>query len=419
MRIEEMVRFFDKRLQYIQTHPERKSRELHTQIMRAYYQRVADSFRGEVPLAWISIILPPELFLSMDLIHFVAENYTIQMLAMGKGQQYFDIGAQYGFPTEACSPHLATIGIAKAGILPAPKVMIGIAAPPCDSMTTMFENLSHIYKCPTFWLDWPYRDEADIGEEAIQHFKRELEEMVEFVEEHSGARLNHKRLQEFLEISKITQDYYLKIHELRKNIPSPLNTREAYATFGIRITSEGKPETIEYYESLYQEAMDKVERGIGAVDGERHRMISCGGYPFWYLKLFDWLEEEYKAVMVVDIHNFIQLERIGDTSDPLECLARKMVKSWVAAKSLMRPYGYTADELAQRALEYKADSFLYFAHFGCKQGCGRFRVVLDTVKEKTGIPAVIVDMDIANPTIVTAPQIQARVKQYFQMLEAR
>src|SRR3990172_5954991 len=285
MRIEEMVRFFDKRLQYIQTHPERKSRELHTQIMRAYYQRVADSFRGEVPLAWISIILPPELFLSMDLIHFVAENYTIQMLAMGKGQQYFDIGAQYGFPTEAYSPHLATIGIAKAGILPAPKVMIGIAAPPCDSMTTMFENLSHIYKCPTFWLDWPYRDEADIGEEAIQHFKRELEEMVEFVEEHSGARLN---------------------------------PREAYATFGIRITSEGKPETIEYYENLYQEAMDKVERGIGAVDGERHRMISCGGYPFWYLKLFDWLEEEYKAVMVVDIHNFIQLEGIGDTSDPLE-----------------------------------------------------------------------------------------------------
>lgn len=152
---------------------------------------------------------------------------------------------------------------------------------------------------------------------------------------------------------------------------------------------------------------------------ERHRYAANGAYPFWNMRLLDWLEKEYGAVAVVDLHNMTNLEPVGDTSNPMKCLARKVIYSNVAVSTAVAPYMHCVNTLVDRAIENKADSAIFFAHFGCKQGCGRSRLIVDQLKKRAGISTLILELDAGNPAVVSDAQMKMQLARYFDMLEGR
>jgi len=414
--IEGMIEGFEQRINSARQNPKiPKSKEILYEIMKEYFERIYYAREQGKKLAWVGLLFPPEIVLAMDIVPFVVEQYIIQLLASGRGYEYFDLGEAYGFDKESCSPHLATIGAAQTGLVGRPDFIVCAAPQPCDSQSAMFDVMADMYNTPIFYCNFPYR----FDDEAIEHFKRELQDMVRFLEEQTGKKMDLDRLRELLRNSAECHEYSMKLMDLRDRVPSPLGARDAFSFFGPRMASEGLPKTTLFMKALYEETKAKADRSEGVVPVEKHRIVTNGAPPFWYMKLFDWMEQEYGAVVTVDLANSYPLEPVMDTSDPFLCLARKTFCSNLAVKTAIMPYHWVAQEIGKKARESRCDSCIYFAHFGCKHGCGRNRVVIEEVKRYTGIPSLILDMDAGNPMIVPASQMKARIHDYFTMLEAQ
>lgn len=413
--VEVMVKSFEKRLEKARSKPGfSQSKILHYEIMKEYFEAVATAKERGKPLAWIGLLFPPEILIAMDIVPFVLDQYSIQLLASGRGYEYFDLGEGCGFDKESCSPHLAIIGAASIGLFPRPDMIVCAGPQPCDSQSTMFDLLADMYDVPTHWVNLPYR----VDEEAEQSYKHELEDMIKFLEEQTSRKMDYEKLRWLLENGRETQDYFIKIQELRNHIPSPIGCREAFSFFGPRMASEGLPKTAQFMKVLYEEIEARVEAGQGAVNPEIFRIVTNGAYPFWYMQLFDWMEREYGAVISVDLSNSYPLEPVGDTSDPLLCFARKTFHSNPAVKTAILPYTWVAQQIGLKAKEIRCNASIFFAHFGCKQGCGRHRVVIEEIRRQANIPSLVLDIDAGNPAVVSAATIRNRLQEYFSMLAA-
>jgi len=356
--------------------------------MKDYFEMVLKAREKGKTLAWTGFAVPVELFYAMDIVPFLVEQFCItdlvQKMARGKGFEYFDIGAGTGFSTEVCSPHLATVGMAKDGALPAPDFIVG-ANSPCDSGLVAFYVLNNLYKTPSFYLDYPYLQE----EEAVRYFKRDLERLVKFLEEQTGRKMDYDRLREVMKLSAKAHNDFLKSVKLRKSIPAPFGGREAFSLLTIKLYNEGLLQTAEFFETFYRETQDKVDRKEGVLADERHRIAWFGGYPFFYTKITDWVEENFKTVVVGDSLCLLENKPIEDFSDPLECLARKDVGAsyWKIARS----FCYYEENLGRLSQEFQLAGAVFFASLGCKQNGGQMRMYQDVWRGKLGIPTLILD----------------------------
>ncbi|MBI1987145.1 MAG: 2-hydroxyacyl-CoA dehydratase [Nitrospinae bacterium] len=412
--MESVVASFEQRLNYRRAHPAAKSKELYVQAMKDYFEMVLRAKEEGKHLAWTSFAVPVELFYAMDTVPFLVEQFCItdlvQRIAQGQGLEYFDIGAGTGFSTETCSPHLATVGMAKDGALPKPDFIIG-ANSPCDSGLVAFYVLNSLYQCPSFYLDYPYL----AGEEAIRYFKRDLERMVKFLEEQTGKKMDYDRLREVMKSSGKAHNDYLKTMQLRKATPAPFGGREAFSLMTIKIYTEGLPQTTEFFETLYRENQEKVDRGEGVLADERHRIAWFGGYPFFFTRITDWMEENFQTVVVGDGLCLIPNTPVEDLSDPLECLARKNMGAsyW----KITRSFCHVAEDLGDLSKEFGIDGAVFFASLGCKQNGGQMRMFQDVWREKLGIPTLILDGDVMDPRVVSAEQMKVRLREFFPLLE--
>jgi len=73
----------------------------------------------------------------------------------------------------------------------------------------------------------------------------------------------------------------------------------------------------------------------------------------------------------------------------------------------------------REAEEYKADGAIYWAHIGCRQTCATMRIIKDALMEQLGIPTLIMDCDLADPTYVSGEQIKDKLEEFFELLDER
>jgi benzoyl-CoA reductase/2-hydroxyglutaryl-CoA dehydratase subunit BcrC/BadD/HgdB len=245
----------------------------------------------------------------------------------------------------------------------------------------------------------------------------EFWDMIHFVEEHTPGRYSEERMRELVENIKVCHDYYNRTQELRKATPCPLRSRDSRQVRGLRGFMEGLPETVETNKALYEETKEMVEKGEGAIPNERHRLIVNGVPPFWNMKFFDWMEEKFGAVVVVDLCNRFKPYQIEDAADPLETVARKALKYNIKAMTEPCP-GYT-EESGLIAKEAGCDSSIYFAHFGCKLGCGAAHLTADILREEADIPTLVMDIDAYDPRVIPEAKMKDVTEEYFATLEER
>ena len=90
--IEGMIEGFEQRINSARQNPKiPKSKEILYEIMKEYFERIYYAREQGKKLAWVGLLFPPEIVLAMDIVPFVVEQYIIQLLASGRGYEYFDL----------------------------------------------------------------------------------------------------------------------------------------------------------------------------------------------------------------------------------------------------------------------------------------------------------------------------------------
>jgi benzoyl-CoA reductase/2-hydroxyglutaryl-CoA dehydratase subunit BcrC/BadD/HgdB len=411
--VEMVIKGFEKRLAHRRANPTVRSEELFYESMISYNQKVVRTKKEGNLLGWVGLLSPTEIFYAMDIVPFAPELHGMLTASQGGVKECFDASAGYGLPIEMCSNHKLSAGMAINQLIPAPDFIISSQV--CDSSLKTFEVLSHYYNVPTYYLDFPY----PTSEQGIDYYIDEIQDMIRFLEDVTGRRMDMARLQEVATLSKKTLELCSEISDLRKNIPSPMKSKASFRSFTVQAPLSGTQEAIKYFETLKQELAEDVARGKGAVEQEKHRIAWLCSSPLYAMHIFDWLEQEYKAVVVMDmLLNYFPKSVLPtlDPAKPIEYLARKSY-AMGATKAFGGPIEYAAETARDIVNEYKADSAVFYALTGCKQGCSISRFLRDTLQKELGVPTLIIDGDSMDPSVISPEEIMTKLEGYFEALE--
>lgn len=416
--MEEMIGMTEMAIKDMEVNPPKfKSDRYFWEAVKAYYQKILEASLNQEPLAASGLFVPIELFRAMDIAYMLNEYHSIffAMTNMQEGLRYMDIGEGYGLSNEICSPHRVAIGLAKSNKVPRFHFAVNTATT-CDQTLKLYENLGHLLGIPTFMIDTPY----GFTRRDIDYAKKEIEGMIQFLEEQTGRKLDYGRLKELLRLSKTLYDYWERICELRKSIPCPIGSRDSIKDFGVIWTAAGTPEGVRYFEARYQEIKDRVDRKEGAIPNEKHRIAWLYALPLFDLSIADWMEEEHEAVLAMDSFSYVNPEIQLYPEDPIDFLARKPLKEGFVQLT----YGDGSVTgfskiMAQQVKDYHADVAMILAHWSCRQYCATIKQLRDDVTQLTGVPFLIIDGDLLDPRVVSSTQMKDKISQFFKTLESR
>jgi benzoyl-CoA reductase/2-hydroxyglutaryl-CoA dehydratase subunit BcrC/BadD/HgdB len=383
-------------------------------MMHDYYCRVRDARRNGDFVVAHTMFIPVELFHALDVTPLHLE-FTGYMMSLFKGScnEVLAVAAEMGLATEICSSHRLIGGISKLGALPQVDAVV-CSNLQCDNCPKSGELVMEMNRCPGFLLDYPYHQNA-AGRELI---RRELRDMVAFLERVSGHKLDWNKLSaSIVEVNKQIE-IVRGINELCKHTPSPFQPQDFLKFLAVDYMFAGTPELTWYLEALHAEMNAMVTQGKGFANPEHLRLMGLM-IPPWHLQgKIDRVLQEHNAAIVCypNLCDWDPEVRF-DPDKPLESIAQK----WDVAPA-MRMFGpltgKALDPVRAAVKEYKIDGAVNFTHLGCRQ-MGPTNKIFKDILDEMDIPLLNIDCDLVDRTITSEDEVRDKLEQFFELLEDR
>jgi benzoyl-CoA reductase/2-hydroxyglutaryl-CoA dehydratase subunit BcrC/BadD/HgdB len=392
------------------------SRDL-TRLMTRYYatRKVVGKVR---PLAWVTSGAPVEILMAMGVATVYPENYGALVGAQRAAVPLAQLAEERGFSPDLCSYARCHIGSlldprsAPQGGLPKPDLLVACNNI-CGTVIKWYQVLAQELGVPLFLLDAPYQHEPELLEHTSQYVAAQLEELIAWVTEHTGRKLNQKKLDQTLQFSNQAVTLWRQIRELCQARPSPLNAPDLFLTMAPIVVLRGTKDAVVFYEKLKNEVEERVARGEGAIFEERYRLL-WDNIAIWYrlFRLFS-LFTEAGACFVVDTYTNAWSVSV-DTDDPMLGLARTYTTVYIN-QSLQARARLMAD-LVER---FGVDGMVFHSNRSCKPySLGQYEL-LEEVSQRTGVPGLILEADMCDSRLYAEEPIKNRIQAFLEVLEAR
>jgi bcr-type benzoyl-CoA reductase subunit B len=381
------------------------------EVMTAYY---TEAYTSDKPKAWVTSGAPVELLLAAGVIPIFPENYGAMIGARHMGGDLCSAAGDMGFDDCVCSYARSTIastarGEGPLGALPMPDLLLACNNG-CGTMFKWFEVLSRRFRIPLLLLDTPYCS----GEPAPQdreYLVRQLERIISELERILSKEVDRGRLWETLRLSSDTARLWVEIQELRKAHPSPLNSPDMFLHMALIVTLRGTETAYEYYREMLTQVQERVEKGIGAVENERYRLL-WDHIPPWYAlrDFFDFCSEQGACFAVDTYTNVWQGE--FDPDRPLESLAECYQ---LVMPNLRLPV--RASMYVDYIRDYDIDGYVIHSNHSCKSYCLGEYEIARRITAETGKRGVILEADMVDPKFYSEPQVKQMIAAFLESLD--
>jgi benzoyl-CoA reductase/2-hydroxyglutaryl-CoA dehydratase subunit BcrC/BadD/HgdB len=414
-KLEELIQGLKLGAQLERRRPDRVCDAVCYELLADYFRKAQRAKEEGKYLVGHTTSIPPEVFYAMDIVPLQLESVsTLASQIVRNFGDALSAASAFGLVPEVCSCHRLIAGQAILGWLPRPDAIVW-SNQVCDNTSKSGNILVELYGCPGFFLERPYR----YTERGVQYFAQELEELIYFLEELTGRKMDWGRFAEVMEHSRRLLELQREIRELRKAVPSPWRNLWFIHMMGTELYMAGTPEAITHFETVRDEVKKRAEKGEGYIHEERYRVLTMFVPPAYSWTLLGWMERKHGAVSVAEPHFSYRGGEEIDPTKPLESLARKSFYC-----PICRPMHGPAEEgilhdAVRDALEYKAEGAVYFAHIGCRQTDACIRMLKDALLEEAGIPTLILDVDLYDPTYASEDQLKDKLEGFFELVDER
>lgn len=388
-----------------------KSEVVYFKMLGNYFERIVNAAEGGKPIALHTVFMPVEILYAMGITPIHAETSTWMTATFsGEAPNLLTKAAEMSLATEICSAHRGLAGAYALGIMPRPSVVLWSNLV-CDNTAKSGDLLMELNHCPGFFLDHPFNETED----EVNYLVDELKELIAFLEETTGQRMDWDKLSEIVARMDRQIQMARQVSELRKAVPTPFPPQRFMELLTPYYLLPGQPEAIEYMEAILADLSAMVEKKQGAVPNEQFRLMSLYVPPTYLLSFLGKMAQEYGAVSACEPFFSFWGEGRLDPAKPLESLAKK---SFMFPE--MSAYGTfkkkTLESVVRNAEEYKVDGTVFYAHVGCRQAAGTLKLYKDALT-KAGIPMLTLDFDILDPTVASESEIRQKLEQFFELLE--
>jgi len=369
-------------------------------FLKAYYEDSKVAFRN--------VIMPTEIFYAMDIVPVCVETVCALLASSNLSCHCLDIAEHNDYSRDICSFTRCTLGAAIENYLPTPDFLT-CTSYYCDDSTKLFYILGKKYKKDFFLLDIPY-DYKD--ENSVYYLETQLIEMTKRIEKLLKRKIDPNRLAEAIQFSNEARYYFVKLNELRTNIPAPILGGEAIDYAAMLAFTWGSKEIVEVYRTLYEEVKEKVESSANVKLKRKPRILWRHLRPYHNDSLFDFIENECKAEIAFEEVNYIYWEEM-DPKEPYRSLARKLLSN-----PPVGDFKHWSDVTLNLIDKYTIDGVISFNHWGCRQLCSGEGILKD-ILNKRGTPMIQLSGDCIDKRDYSFAQLKTRIQAFLEMIKEK
>ncbi len=381
--------------------------------MLDYANFVLNQMDAGMPIAYNYFAISVEICMALGIMPICYElicGLTSALYVNGAEEGVDRIEAE-GYPDHLCSTQKGTAGMLLLGTIPKPNVLIKPTTP-CDPSNKMYEWTSQRLGIPLILVESPYyRDER-----SLRYLVDDIKRMIEKLEKMTGNTLDADKLREYVGYSNETVDHFIKIQELKGNVPNP-DTGWHRPADTIFLTNIGTPMSAAYFKELYQAVKAKADKGEGVIpEGQKEKRFAWGyTWECYDLPFFDWLEEEHGVTYIADTLTYFDPE-VGliDTSSVdsmIEGIAWRVMNMPMGRQTM----GFSdtwINDFETIVKRYKADALILGGHMACKHFWALNKLMSDKIKETTGVPTLRFEMDMFDKRFTPPAELRRIVGEF-------
>ncbi len=375
-----------------------------------------------------------ELIRAFDMLPVYPEINALQSGMRKKSEKFIHDAEKIGYSEDVCTYVKCDIGMMLNGNIgptgekiPEPDLLL-LSYTGCFTFMKWFENLKRLYPdVPVALLHTPYQEGHEITPDMTQYMVKQLkEEVIPKMEQVSGKKYDEEKLKKILGNTNKVEELMVKIFDTTKNKPSPIDAYFAgvYYIGPINIGFRGTREAVVYYEKLYEEILERVDKGLGPItpegvmEEEKFRLVIEGPPNWTHFREFWKLFYDLGAVIVASSYT-----KVGGVYDngfrvnpdkPLESLADYCMNCYTNLNLKQR-----VELLSNCITKYEADGFLVNSIKSCNSFSAGQLMIMRQLEEKLDIPVGFIESDLVDPRYFSYSNIKNRLESFFQMLEQR
>ena len=390
-------------------------------MQKAWIERALSAEEEGKKVVYNQFNMYAELFNAFDLVAIPPEIWTLLKVRLKDGfgmVETIDAAHEAGIHPELCSAHKSAIGDQVLGDRIPPPDFIVNPSFPCDNTKIAYQVLAEITGAPMLVMDCPYFGPDTDEEQAMAYWVNQVKELIRFVEEQTGKKLDPDRLKEVVEEANRGAEYALDYASLRqlKPLPQP-GAGGGSAVGGMNLM--GLPEWTNCMKALLDDIKDRVAKGKTAVPEEKLRLNWFYLHAFYDFDVYEWLEREKGAVSPVTFSNYDRLE-VVDTSS-----TESIIKG-VAKRLLQFPMGRQGtgssdiyiNDCIDAVKRWQCDAVILSGHAGCKYIRGLLGLLRDELR-KINIPLLVFDEDTFDPRVAPVEEFRPKIEDFVDMVIAR
>jgi len=354
---------------------------LQRRLMSEHYHRALEAKAEGRPVAYVTAMFPVEILKAFEphLITVYPENHAALLIARGQSQLVrraeaagLDrMGCAYElFNTAYLADGWGALGsedLLDAAGRPIPRLAEPDILLACDNQCRVicewFHHLSEIYgNKPYRMINVGDRFDGSFDNIRQDYVRKQLEDLIRFLEAQTGTRLDRDHLLETAETSRRALNLWQTYLDLGIHVPSPLTAFDGFSHMALIVSERGRPEAVEYYARLIDATEELIKQDVSPVGRERHRLL-WDNLATWYN--FRELQEYFAArgIAVVGSTYLDAWRKELDTSS-----YEALLDSMAGAYSTM----YTNMTIPERVAvwianieKYGADGVLFHKNLSC------------------------------------------------------
>ncbi len=388
-------------------------------LMTAYYLEAMEASGKGRKIAWITSGGPVEPLVAMDILPIYPENHGAMIGASKMGEDFCRKAESMGYSNDLCSYARVDIACAKfkggpVGGLPEPDMLI-CCNNICGTVLKWYEILSRYFNVPLFILDTPVCH-TGFTPEMKTYVRAQIREYIEFLETITGKKLDPDRMTEVGRLSIEAQALWQRVLNTTANIPSPMSAFDAFFFLALIVTLRGTHTAVDFYTELLDEMNQRVKDRISAVPREKYRLL-WDNLPIWH-KL-KWLSEKFSD------HNACL---VADTYTSAWCSSMKHLDKTSFLDSMADGYAQIylnlgidqmAEEIVNMVKFYRADGFVMHSNRSCKPYSFGQMDIMNIIKEKTGIPVLMIEADMTDSGSFSKSQMETRIDAFMEIIKQK
>jgi len=371
-------------------------------------------------VAWCTSVGPAELLHALGFVVYFPENHAAMLGATRQATDYIPAANAIGYSPDICSYLTADIGAFLKGKTPLQDAykLEGVPRPDvlvyntnqCRDVKDWFSWYGRHWGVPVLGVE-SFRGVGAVTREHIDSIAGQLRAITPQLEAIAGRKLDIDRFREVVRESRETSRLWRETLETATHRPSPLTFFDGTIHMGPAVVLRGLPVANEYYRALLGELSARIEKGVAAVDGERHRLY-WDGMPVWgRLREMAVQFLGLRTCVVASTYCSSWIFDALDPAEPFESMARAYTELFI-----VRDDEYKQRYIRRMCEQFHCDGIIWHDAKTCPNNSNNRYGMPERLAKELGIPFVSFNGDLNDLRCISDEQVRTQFEAFVEQL---